>query len=546
MPNPLSEPRPLASAQYTIFPGASTGAITNVVRAGRGDRRLHGPGSGKAKRLDGHADRHVVDRRAQPGPQVLVERVAAIARVGPQRVSEAGHGHRHLEQVLAPGGKVIEARPQPVARHQRRRFGRRDAGRAAGGPVSAEQRGRARRDRGIDEDRIGWEVRERRRWRAPRAADAAGPHDDEASAAAGAARRNFPRRRRPDFLRRPPRRSMAATIRPSRKPTRRCLPGWRRCGLTPFETCSCCSLQQPPTAVSEYSETVTIAPGRISVNRHGNHLPRRICRLRANSPVLACDAADGGGMRRLLFVVVSGRLGIAGNTSVHCRLPVEPATMFDRRLRAHWLGEKRDVLVKWSRLFWIFVLSGAVLIGGAAWLSAHWLSAPGVPAAKEERVAADLGSTRARPGRPAGGAPRRRGPRTRPPSPPGIRPHRAPPRRALRVSRASRRRPRARTDPRTRQRWRRTRPLLRPAAPARRTQSGSTPRPASRCGARGTSFPTGAVPTSPSAAGRCARRGSFAAARPRAAAAPTRWPDRAARASARNKRAINPQRINSQ
>jgi len=56
------------------------------------------------------------------------------------------------------------------------------------------------------------------------------------------------------------------------------------------------------------------------------------------------------------------------------------------------------VLVKWSRLFWIFVLSGAVLIGGAAWLSTQWLSAPGVPAAKQERVAADLSSTRARPG----------------------------------------------------------------------------------------------------------------------------------------------------
>jgi len=54
--------------------------------------------------------------------------------------------------------------------------------------------------------------------------------------------------------------------------------------------------------------------------------------------------------------------------------------------------------VKWSRLFWIFVLSGAVLIGGAAWLSAHWLPAPGVPAPKDERVAADLGSPRARPG----------------------------------------------------------------------------------------------------------------------------------------------------
>jgi hypothetical protein len=46
------------------------------------------------------------------------------------------------------------------------------------------------------------------------------------------------------------------------------------------------------------------------------------------------------------------------------------------------------VLVKWSRRFWIFILSGAVLIGGAGWLSAHWLSAPGMPAAKEQHVAA--------------------------------------------------------------------------------------------------------------------------------------------------------------
>ena len=52
------------------------------------------------------------------------------------------------------------------------------------------------------------------------------------------------------------------------------------------------------------------------------------------------------------------------------------------------------MLVKWSRLFWIFILSGAVLIGGAAWLSAHWLSAPGAAAAKEERFTADLGSAR--------------------------------------------------------------------------------------------------------------------------------------------------------
>ena len=171
---------------------------------GLGDRRRHGPRSGKTERLDGHADRHVVDRGAQAGPQLLVERVAAIARVGPQCVREAGHGHRDLEQVLAPGGEVIEARPQPVARHQRRRFGRGDAGRAAGGSVSAEQGGGARRDRGIDEDRIGREVRERRRWRPARAAQAARPHDDEAAACHWRRPpRGFPRRRRPDFRCRP-------------------------------------------------------------------------------------------------------------------------------------------------------------------------------------------------------------------------------------------------------------------------------------------------------------------------------------------------------
>ena len=204
------------------------------------------------------------------------------------------------------------------------------------------------------------------------------------------------------------------------------------------------------------------------------------------------------------------------------------------------------MLVKWSRLFWIFVLSGAVLIGGAAWLSAHWLSAPGVPAAKEERVAADLGSTRARPGaRPV--APEAARPSDTPAVAAGIGRYRAPPRRALRFSRASRRRPRARTRPADA-------PALgggrgRCSAPRRPLEGRNPGQPdvrradVERAGRR---FPTGAVPTSPSAAERCARRGSFAAARPRAAAAPTRWPDRAARASARNQRAINPQRINSQ
>ena len=72
---------------------------------------------------------------------VPVERVAAIARVGPQRVSEAGHGHRHLEQVLARGGEVIEARPQPVARHQRRRFGDVMQGALPAGPSEPNSEG---------------------------------------------------------------------------------------------------------------------------------------------------------------------------------------------------------------------------------------------------------------------------------------------------------------------------------------------------------------------------------------------------------------------
>ena len=54
--------------------------------------------------------------------------------------------------------------------------------------------------------------------------------------------------------------------------------------------------------------------------------------------------------------------------------------------------------MKWSRLFWIFVVSAAVSIGGATWLSARWRSTPNVPAAMEARAAAALGSTRSRPG----------------------------------------------------------------------------------------------------------------------------------------------------
>ena len=50
--------------------------------------------------------------------------------------------------------------------------------------------------------------------------------------------------------------------------------------------------------------------------------------------------------------------------------------------------------VKWSRLFWILVLSAAVLLAGAAWLSAHRLSAASMSPAKQAHAVADLGAAR--------------------------------------------------------------------------------------------------------------------------------------------------------
>ena len=71
------------------------------------------------------------------------------------------------------------------------------------------------------------------------------------------------------------------------------------------------------------------------------------------------------------------------------------------------------MLVKWSRLFWIFVLSGAVLIGGAAWLSAQ-LAVGARRAGSEGSARGGRSRLHALPG-PAPGRwrPRRRGPRTR-------------------------------------------------------------------------------------------------------------------------------------
>ena len=167
-----------------------------------------------------------------------------------------------------------------------------------------------------------------------RAAEAAGPHDDEAAAAAGAgtspaadARISCAGRSGGRWLRRSDLRAGqragaredgdAADERPS-KLARVAHYNNRRRRLVKFGK-------------------VTIAPGRISVNRHGNHLPRRSCRLRANSPVLACDA------QTVVDETTVVRRGV-GSTEycweygVHCRLPVEPATMFDQSMRARWLG----------------------------------------------------------------------------------------------------------------------------------------------------------------------------------------------------------------
>ena len=55
--------------------------------------------------------------------------------------------------------------------------------------------------------------------------------------------------------------------------------------------------------------------------------------------------------------------------------------------------------MKWSRLFWIVIVSGVIVLGGAAWLSARRLPAPGATAAdQEERAAGERGAPLPRPG----------------------------------------------------------------------------------------------------------------------------------------------------
>ena len=131
-------------------------------RGGGGRRQLDRAGGVGGQRAHGHRDRLVDDRVAQAVPQVGRQRRAGIAREHAQRVRESGDGQIDLEQVLAGGGRQLEARAQPVARHQRARDRRRDAGRAAGARRGAvEQAGRVGRRRRID-DRIGRKIRQRR------------------------------------------------------------------------------------------------------------------------------------------------------------------------------------------------------------------------------------------------------------------------------------------------------------------------------------------------------------------------------------------------
>ena len=196
----------------------------------------------------------------------------------------------------------------------------------------------------------------------------------------------------------------------------------------------------------------------------------------------------------------------------------------------------------------ILVLSSVVLAGGAALLSAHRLSEPRVRAATEEPAAVDRGSGPSslgpRPGAAASGAcprarPRRGGDR------PAVQRLLC---RALMVSRAVLRPPemRRRLPRHFHSREAQAIEADDVAAPnpprTRTTPPGSIRRRVSRCGARGTSFVIGARRTSPSVAGSSAGWASFAAARPRAAAARTRWPDRTAPAPVQVRRATKPQR----
>ena len=111
---------------------------------------------------------------AQCVPGRGVERVGRAGGEDAERVGEPGHREIDLEQVLAGGGVELEARPQPVARHQRPGDGRGDAGGAvAARGAAVEQRGGVRRRRRVD-DRCGGEVGERWRGRTGGAARATG------------------------------------------------------------------------------------------------------------------------------------------------------------------------------------------------------------------------------------------------------------------------------------------------------------------------------------------------------------------------------------
>ena len=115
-------------------------------------------------------DRSAGDRVAQSVPGRGVERVGRVGGEDAEGVGEPGHREIDLEQVLARGGGELEARPQPVARHQRPDDGRGDAGGAvAARGASVEQLGRVRRRRRVDDGRRG-EVGERLRPDGPASA----------------------------------------------------------------------------------------------------------------------------------------------------------------------------------------------------------------------------------------------------------------------------------------------------------------------------------------------------------------------------------------
>ena len=143
---------------------------------GRGGRRgeLDGPPRPDGERAHRHGNRSAVDRVAQAVPGCGVERVGRVGGEDAEGMGEPAHREIDLEEVLAAGGCELEARPQPVARHQRPGDGRGDArGAVAALAAAVEQRGCVRRRRRVD-DRRGREVGERRCGRAGGAAGASG------------------------------------------------------------------------------------------------------------------------------------------------------------------------------------------------------------------------------------------------------------------------------------------------------------------------------------------------------------------------------------